>query len=225
MTRLTNHADDTPVHSRSQVELQPHIDTVCLPDPADVASGVPFYDPTKCVAIGFGRDQFEGGEYQNIMKQVDLEEVPAKECQKKLRKTRLGRWFRLHSSFTCAGGKPGVDTCRGDGGGSLSCPLLSDPTRYVQVGIVAWGIGCGQRGVPGVYASVSKLLEWIHAHLDDEAGHSVEELVEVHEPYQVCLTQNPLAPGTYQEEIPLKVGVPPPVEQEEHYEQQQETGY
>ncbi|XP_043242993.1 prophage side tail fiber protein homolog StfR-like isoform X2 [Amphibalanus amphitrite] len=208
----------------SEVELQPHIDTICLPSLADVSSGVPFYDSAHCVATGFGRDQFEGGQYQNIMKQVDLSEVSHDDCQDSLRRTRLGRWFRLHKSFTCAGGKPGVDTCRGDGGSPLICPLLSDPTKYVQVGIVAWGIGCGQRGVPGVYASVSQLLPWILEHMTVGGVSVVEELVEEHEAVQVCITKNPFTEAEYQEQIPIKVGpVPHDVE---HFEQQQQgTGY
>merc|ERR1712173_92349 len=32
---------------------------------------------------------------------------------------------------------------------------------YVQAGIVAWGIGCGEDNIPGVYASVSKGVCWI----------------------------------------------------------------
>merc|ERR1711994_512807 len=32
---------------------------------------------------------------------------------------------------------------------------------YEQVGIVAWGIGCGEQGIPGVYASVSEAVCWI----------------------------------------------------------------
>merc|ERR1712012_857879 len=35
-----------------------------------------------------------------------------------------------------------------------------DPTSYVQAGIVAWGIGCGEDNTPGVYASVSKGVCW-----------------------------------------------------------------
>lgn len=31
----------------------------------------------------------------------------------------------------------------------------------MQVGIVAWGIGCGENGVPGVYASIPHAVNWI----------------------------------------------------------------
>ena len=51
-------------------------------------------------------------------------------------------------------GEDGVDTCKGDGGGPLFCPLVVDPERYVQVGIVAIGLECGLPNVPGIYASV-----------------------------------------------------------------------
>merc|ERR1712172_168283 len=54
-----------------------------------------------------------------------------------------------------------MDTCKGDGGSPLVCQSKFDPTAYVQAGIVAWGIGCGEDNTPGVYASVSKGVCWI----------------------------------------------------------------
>merc|ERR1712013_914605 len=45
-------------------------------------------------------------------------------------------------------------------GSPLVCPSKYDPDTYVQAGMVAWGIGCGEDGTPGVYASVSKALCW-----------------------------------------------------------------
>lgn len=61
----------------------------------------------------------------------------------------------------CAGGEPGKDTCRGDGGSPLVCPSPQNPKRYYQAGIVSWGIGCGETGIPGVYADVAKFRNWI----------------------------------------------------------------
>lgn len=74
------------------------------------------------------------GKYQVILKEIDLPIVPFKECQANLRKTRLGRRFKLDKSFVCAGGEEGKDACKGDGGGPLVCPKKDDPGRVVQVG-------------------------------------------------------------------------------------------
>merc|ERR1712080_169092 len=73
----------------------------------------------------------------------------------------LGRRFQLDDSFICAGGQGGKDTCKGDGGSPLVCPSKYDPYTYTQAGVVAWGIGCGEDNVPGVYASVSQAVCWI----------------------------------------------------------------
>ena len=35
-----------------------------------------------------------------------------------------------------------------------------------QAGIVSWGIGCGEEGVPAVYANVGHVVCWI----DNEVG-------------------------------------------------------
>lgn len=50
---------------------------------------------------------------------------------------------------------------QGDGGNPLVCPLRNDPTRYTQAGIVSWGLKCGQKDIPGVYADVTKSRKWI----------------------------------------------------------------
>ena len=64
------------------------------------------------------------------------------------------RWFWIL-------GEDGVDTCAGDGGGPLFCPLAADTERYVQIGIVALGLECGLPDVPGIYASIPKGLCFI----------------------------------------------------------------
>merc|ERR1711918_256146 len=48
------------------------------------------------------------------------------------------------------------DTCTGDGGSPLVCPSYQDPDTYIQAGIVAFGVGCGDDGIPGVYSDVSR---------------------------------------------------------------------
>merc|ERR1712145_22768 len=152
-----NLANDWAVLYLSQdFDLQAHIDTVCLPQPEEL------FDGQTCFATGWGKDQFgAAGNYQVVLKEIDLPVVGHDQCEASLRTTRLGTRFQLDDSFICAGGVDGKDTCKGDGGSPLVCQSKFDPTSYVQAGIVAWGIGCGEDNTPGVYASVSKGVCWI----------------------------------------------------------------
>merc|ERR1739847_188297 len=152
-----NLANDWAVLYTSQdFDLQTHIDTICLPQPEEL------FDFQTCFATGWGKDQFgAAGQYQVVLKEIDLPVVGHDQCEVSLRTTRLGKRFQLDDSFICAGGINGKDTCKGDGGSPLVCPSKYDPDTYVQAGMVAWGIGCGEDGTPGVYASVSKALCWI----------------------------------------------------------------
>merc|ERR1712038_2199055 len=144
------------LYTTKPFELQEHIDTVCLPEPEEQ------FDGQNCFATGWGKDQFgAAGEYQVVLKEIDLPVVGHQQCQDSLRRTRLGRRFNLDDSFICAGRIAGKDTCKGDGGSPLVCQSKGDPFTYVQAGVVAWGIGCGEDATPGVYASVSKAVCWI----------------------------------------------------------------
>ncbi len=62
----------------------------------------------------------------------------------------------------CAYGRK-VDACKGDSGG----PLVRDKGEPVLVGIVSWGIGCGEK-IPGAYVRIDRdhYLDWI----DREVG-------------------------------------------------------
>ena len=144
----------------SAITLADNIDVICLPP-----QGANF-DRSRCFASGWGKDVFgKEGKYQVILKKVDLPIVPNHECQESLRQTRLGPYFNLHSSFVCAGGEPNKDTCKGDGGSPLVCPIQGTLNKYAQVGIVAWGIGCGEHNTPGVYANVAGFRHWIDEQL------------------------------------------------------------
>lgn len=53
---------------------------------------------------------------------------------------------------------------QGDGGSPLICPVPGKAYQYQQVGIVAWGIGCGNE-TPAAYVNVAKFRNWIDNHL------------------------------------------------------------
>ncbi|RZC40602.1 Trypsin domain containing protein [Asbolus verrucosus] len=148
---------------KEPVELDEHINVVCLP-PQDTV-----VDDAMCVSSGWGKHVFGKKELpQVILKKIELPMVPRGQCQEKLRKTRLGKYFKLHKSFVCAGGDEGIDTCTGDGGSPLVCPIQDQKNRYFQAGIVAWGISCGLTDVPGVYVNIALFRSWIDRELESK---------------------------------------------------------
>ncbi|XP_011642596.1 uncharacterized protein LOC105430640 [Pogonomyrmex barbatus] len=136
----------------------PHISAACLPDKHDDFTGI------RCWTTGWGKDAFgDYGKYQNILKEVDVPVVSHHVCEQQMRRTRLGPSFNLHPGFVCAGGEEGKDACKGDGGGPMVCERNG---HWQLTGVVSWGIGCGQPGVPGVYTRVSHYLDWIRQTMD-----------------------------------------------------------
>ncbi|XP_029713333.1 phenoloxidase-activating factor 2 [Aedes albopictus] len=145
-------------------EADHNVQIVCLPPQRS-------FDGSECFTGAWGKDKFEQGVQQNILRSIEVPVMPHSQCQAAFRNTRLGPSFILHDSYMCAGGEENVDACTGDGGAPLVCP--ADGSRYYQVGIVAWGIGCGQRGVPGAYTDVTKFMGWIRLKMF-ELGSSLE---------------------------------------------------
>lgn len=101
-----------------------------------------------------------------LLRKVRLPIVPSGACENLLRRTRLGEAFELHSSFLCAGGYRGEDTCYGDGGGPLMCPISDNV--FALAGIVSWGVDCGTANVPGVYTNVPAFRDWVEDELELE---------------------------------------------------------
>lgn len=162
------------LHIDGDFDLAEHIGTICLP-------ASPFKDDgnfakSGCVVLGWGdRAELDPADREDsaqpIMKAVkNLPIVENDQCEQILKREVDGR-FRLHDSFTCAGGERGNDACDGDGGGPLVCPVdpqrrrNGDPSefadRYVLAGVVVGGVGCGKE-IPGAYASVEHDLCFIH---------------------------------------------------------------
>ncbi|EEZ99308.2 serine protease H29 [Tribolium castaneum] len=147
-----------------RVDLASHINVVCLPPPGtETTSG-------SCFVSGWGQKEFDKNETEHILKKVKVSPMPKLECHRRFRKTRLkASRFHLHQSFMCAGGEEGEDACTGDGGGPLVCQMAGTE-RFQQVGIVSWGLGCATKDVPGAYADVAFLRNWIDKKMIGTSG-------------------------------------------------------
>lgn len=67
----------------------------------------------------------------------------------------------ITENMLCAGlPEGGQDSCQGDSGGFLGAPLGNG--KYVQLGIVSWGVGCARPNLFGVYTRVANYGEWIN---------------------------------------------------------------
>ncbi|XP_034472516.1 phenoloxidase-activating factor 2-like [Drosophila innubila] len=132
----------------------PHIAPICLPSSSDS------FHYSDCIVTGWGKRSQNSSDYPHILKEITVPFLPRKTCNDQLRKP-LGSNFVLDETSVCAGGERGVDSCLGDGGSPLVCPIKGHPNRYYQVGIVAWGLGCGKENVPAVYTNVPYLYPWI----------------------------------------------------------------
>jgi len=91
--------------------------------------------------------------------------ITNKQCRTTRYKNKIAD-VMLCAGLVKSGGK---DACQGDSGG----PLVVNEGRYKLAGVVSFGYGCAQANAPGVYARVSKFLDWIKENSDLTAAHCV----------------------------------------------------
>jgi len=136
---------------------QKHVGPVCLPNPSEN-----FDSSENCWSSGWGADAYDSfAQYSDSLKKVKMPVVPQSDCEQRLKQTdrfKKKPGFRVHDSWICIGGEEGSDTCKGDGGSPHVCKGAND--QWVQVGAVAWGIGCGDK-IPSVYSSIPSSMCWV----------------------------------------------------------------
>ncbi|XP_046572042.1 chymotrypsin A-like [Haliotis rubra] len=142
----TNSNDVAIVKLAKRVDTQ-HKDTrtACLPDRDET------FDGLVCTVTGWGAAYSEG-HIQRYLQEVDVPIMNNKLCA-----YYMGS--HIHASNICAGySQGGKDACQGDSGGPLVCRKGG---VWKIVGVVSWGIGCGEKNAPGVYTRVSSFIDWI----------------------------------------------------------------
>ncbi|EEB19288.1 trypsin-zeta, putative [Pediculus humanus corporis] len=162
--------NETLLHDIALLKLQypakqrPHIDIVCLPK-----IDLNFPLESKCVITGWGKTN-EDSRYSDVLKEIIVPLWNKSACEDSLRR-EFGPEYKLSDTLVCAGSQ-GQDACDkfksetlteckslcGDGGGPLVCQKEG---QWYQVGVISYGIGCGQKKSPGVYTYVPKYERWI----------------------------------------------------------------
>uniref|UniRef100_A0A8C8ZJQ5 Peptidase S1 domain-containing protein n=1 Tax=Prolemur simus TaxID=1328070 RepID=A0A8C8ZJQ5_PROSS len=110
---------------------------------------------TNCWATGWGvTKRGHKPSLSPSLQKVNLELIKWETC------------FQTLPLFTknmlCAGSaQGGKDSCQGDSGGPLVCQKKAKKNLWYQLGIISWGVGCGQKDVPGAYTKVANYLHWI----------------------------------------------------------------
>ncbi|XP_044524965.1 transmembrane protease serine 4 [Gracilinanus agilis] len=120
---------------------------------------LPFFDEelaprTSLWIIGWGYKSETEETFPAILQQTNVQLIDRNECNKE------DSYFgTISESMLCAGSPDGSsDACQGDSGG----PLMYFRGKWHIIGIVSWGIGCGNPNFPGVYTRVNFFLDWIY---------------------------------------------------------------
>ena len=102
------------------------------------------------VVVGWGLTE-ENGTPSPTLRKVSLRTVTNESCDLV--------YGGITDTMLCAGiPEGGRDSCQGDSGGAL---IIQDNSRVQwQHGIVSFGFGCAQPGVPGVYTRTSEFVDW-----------------------------------------------------------------
>jgi len=150
------------VKGRIELTSTDDINAACLPGCSNMF-GHQFANGTgvRCWVAGWGKDSSTGN-FQIVQNRVDVPLMGRNQCQQRMIQAlgrNAGRSFRLSPSEICAGGEEGKDACDGDGGAPLVCQ--SRDNRWHVVGLVTWGVDCARKGVPGIYANIYNMLDFI----------------------------------------------------------------
>jgi len=103
-----------------------------------------------------------GGDVSDLLRQVSLPVVASDVCR--------ATYADLTDNMLCAGGTAagGEDSCQGDSGGPFVVPDGSG--GWLLAGVVSFGEGCAAPAVPGVYARVSRYVDWINDKIGGSTG-------------------------------------------------------
>ncbi|XP_057271920.1 trypsin I-P1-like [Pezoporus wallicus] len=124
-------------------QLNSAVQTVSLPTSCVTAG-------TTCIISGWGNTRSSGSSYPDTLQCLKAPVLSSSACSNAYP-------GEITNNMICVGFlEGGKDSCQGDSGGPVVC------NGQLQ-GIVSWGLGCAQKGYPGVYTKVCNYVSWIKA--------------------------------------------------------------
>ncbi|XP_061310252.1 trypsin I-P1-like [Pezoporus flaviventris] len=124
-------------------QLNDAVQTVSLPTSCVTAG-------TECLISGWGNTRSSGSAYPDTLQCLNAPVLSSSACSNAYPGD-------ITDNMICVGFlEGGKDSCQGDSGGPVVC------NGQLQ-GIVSWGLGCAQKGYPGVYTKVCNYVSWIEA--------------------------------------------------------------
>lgn len=126
------------------VDFSHDVRPICLP------SGEFDTKDRDALVCGWGALDEVGTEYSKTLKFVELPTLPLPQCMEKY-------GTMVTEQHLCAGGEK-KDACQGDSGGPLFTQVDG---RWIIIGVVSAGIGCGREGYPGIFMNVPSYADWI----------------------------------------------------------------
>ncbi|CAH1105995.1 unnamed protein product [Psylliodes chrysocephalus] len=134
------------IHMKKAARISEFVQPICLQtDPTPINSGI-------YLISGWGKTEDEM--FSKIKMKLEVPAVEFKDCSRKYNEVGI----ELQDTQICAGGEEGKDSCTGDSGGPL---IMENGTNYLAVGVVSYGLGCGNKGWPGVYTNIPTFIPWI----------------------------------------------------------------
>ncbi|XP_075223331.1 venom protease-like [Lycorma delicatula] len=133
--------------ARYNIYVQP----ACMPTPGEE------YDNRTAVVVGWGMIEFAGPS-SSVLREVTVPVWEHASCANNYLQT-------IFTTNVCAASyEGGKDSCQGDSGGPLV--VQRQDGRWEIIGIVSWGVQCGLKGKPGIYAQVNKYYDWFNERLN-----------------------------------------------------------
>jgi len=186
---------------RQPITLRPEARAVYLPSRDD---DKPFYEGSsqgKFLVSGWGW-RLWGGWYPDRLRSVTVPSVSGKDCEAAYASLYLpnNTQYQITPNMICAGNliEGGIDSCKGDSGGPMA--WLDETSGKVKlIGLVSFGFYCARPRIPGVYARMTTVLDWVAYKTNDCNQKTCQE--------DNCMTKDKLIPDVVKRFRTISTGV------------------